>query len=92
MFDIDGSIDAHSNCPIFGRWPILFFASLGRSVSLSLSLSLSLNLFGAGTSSLTDLADSDATDPRSLTDFTDRAASSLTLVACGCQPDAYQRL
>ena len=92
-------IDAHSNCPIFGRRSIhLSFASLGRSLSRSISLSLSisrglsLNLFGAGTSSLTGLADSGATDPRSLTDLTESAASSLKLVACGCQPDASQLL
>ena len=68
-------------------------ASVAVSASVSVSVVVTVSVFfGAGTSSLTDLADSDATDPRSLTDFTDRAASSLTLVACGCQPDAYQRL
>ena len=48
-------IDAHSNCPIFGRRSIhLSFASLGRSLSRSISLSLSisrglsLNLFRCG--------------------------------------------
>ena len=41
-------------------------------------------------SSLTVLAN--AADPRSLTDLNESAASPLSLVACGCQPDAFQWL